>query len=176
MTQDVTCMLRSLLRQLVCSPVPDKLQQLWKHHRRHGTEPSHSELLDTLRDLIANHKNVFLVFDALDEYPEVKSPGRVTLLETIQQVRTMYEERTRVIITSRREPDIRRALQSEVHHSIDVDQALENDVRKFVDHALSHESIQRWGQELVSLAAHKLLHCGERHVYPSKYASAVTKS
>ncbi|KAH0021690.1 pfs domain-containing protein, partial [Aureobasidium melanogenum] len=161
-TQDISSMLRSILRQLMCSPLPDKVQELWKLHHRYGTEPSHSELLDTIRDLIAVHGDVFLVFDALDEYPENKSPGRSTLLETIEQLRTMGQERTRLIVTSRREPDIRKMLQSVACRSIDVDRALEADVEKFVTHALGHESIKRWGVALVSLATHKLLHSEER--------------
>ncbi|KAG9756503.1 pfs domain-containing protein, partial [Aureobasidium melanogenum] len=161
-TQDISCMLRSILRQLMCSPLPDKVQELWNFHHRHGTEPSHSELLDTISDLIAVHGEIFLVFDALDEYPENKSPGRSILLETIEQLRTLNQERTHLIVTSRREPDIRKMLQPVAYRSINVDRALESDVEKFVDHALSHESIKRWGAELISLATEKLLQSEER--------------
>ena len=144
-------MLRSILRQLICSPVPSKVLELWKHHHRYGTEPSYSELLDAIKDLVAVYKYVFLVFDALDEYPENKSPGRSTLLETIEQLRTMYQKHTRLIVTSRREPGIREKLQHVAYRSINVDQALEGDIEKFVDNALSHESIKRWGAELMAL-------------------------
>lgn len=156
-------MLRSVLRQLMCSPLPDKVQELWKLHHRYGTEPSHSELLDTIKNSIAVYKNVYLVFDALDEYPENKSPGRSTLLETIEQLRMIDQEHTRLIVTSRREPDIRKMLQSVTCRSLNVDCALENDVETFVEYALSHESIKRWGPELVSLATEKLLHSEERY-------------
>jgi hypothetical protein len=155
-------MLRSILRQLVFSPLPDKVQKLWDNHYQGHTEPSSSELLDATEDIIPDH--MFLVLDALDEYPEDKSPGRSTLLDTIKKLLTMSQKRLNLLVTSRREPDIRKALQPMVFTSIDVDQALERDVEKFVNHALHHESIKRWGAELITLATHKLLHAEERYV------------
>jgi hypothetical protein len=150
-------MLRSILRQLVCSPLPDRV------HRGH-TEPSNGELLDATEDIVITYERVFLVLDALDEYPEEKSPGRSTLLDTIRKLLTIFQERLHLIVTSRREPDIRKTLRPMARFSINVDQALESDVEKFVGHALSHESIKRWGVELSSSAIHKLLHSEERCV------------
>jgi hypothetical protein len=77
---------------------------------------------------------------------------------------TISQERLHLVVTSRREPDIRKVLQPMARFSINVDQALESDVEKFVDHALSHDLIKRWGAELISLATQKLLHSGERYV------------
>jgi hypothetical protein len=157
-------MLRSVLRQLVCSPLPDKVQKLWDDHHRGHTEPPSSELLDATEDIVVAHENVFLVLDALDEYPEDASPGRSTLLDTLKKLLTISQERLHLVVTSRREPDIRKVLQPMARFSINVDQALESDVEKFVDHALSHDLIKRWGAELISLATQKLLHSGERYV------------
>jgi hypothetical protein len=127
-------------------------------------------------DLISVHENVFLVFDALDEYPEQGSHPRSALLETIEQLLNTHKKRPHIVVTSRREPDIQEALQSMAHHSIDVDQALKSDVEKLVDYALSHKSIKRWGPELMSLAADRLLHCEERSVYLHNPVAAVTES
>lgn len=111
------------------------------------------------------YKDVFLVFDALDEYPENKPPGQSTLLEKIEQLRRMNQEQVRIVVTSRSEPDIRKMLQSVACCVINVDRALEGDVEKFVKNALSHESIKRWGAELMALATERLLHSKERYTY-----------
>jgi len=158
-------MLRSLLRQLVLAPLPDKLKRLWNHHCQYSSEPSDSELLDVIAHVVA-HEHVFLVIDALEEYPEYpedKSPGRSTLLETISQLSKMHQQHLHLVVTSRRESDICKSLECMASFSIDVDQVLEGDVRKFVDHAFNHEPINRWGTELISLATQKLLHSEERY-------------
>lgn len=157
-------MLRSILRQLVWSPLPDSIQRLWNDHCPCHTEPSTSELVEALGDLVAIHQEVFLVLDALDEYPEHKSPGRHILLETIMRLLAIPQNNLRLVVTSRREPDIRKALGPVVRFSLDVDKALEGDVVKFVAHALNDESIKRWGAELMSLATQKLVHSKERCV------------
>jgi hypothetical protein len=158
-------MLRSILRQLICCPLPDSIRKLWSDHYPCHTEPPVSELLEVLNDLVAVYENVFLVFDALDEYPEDKSPGRSALLETVRKLHATPRKSLHLLVISRREPDIREVLQPIARTSINVDRALESDVEKFVDHALNHELIKRWGVELTSLATHKLLHSEERYVY-----------
>jgi hypothetical protein len=161
-------MLRSILRQLVCSPLPDKIQKLWDDHHRVDTEPPISELLDAIEDIIGTYEHVYLVLDALDEYPRHKSPARSILLETITSLSKVHPQRLHLVVTSRREPDIREFLQHLVSFSIDVDQAFNGDVQKFVDHALNHEDVRRWGTELVSLALERLLQSEERYVHLAK--------
>jgi hypothetical protein len=168
-------MLRSIVRQLVCSPVPDKVQKLWDDHYRGHTEPPSSELLDATEESIVIHEHTFLVLDALDEYPVDTSPGRSTLLDTVRELLKISQKRLHLIVTSRREPDIRKVLQPMVRFVINVDQALEGDVEKLVNHALSHELIKRWGAELTSLATHKLLHSEERYVYLKEHVFVKTK-
>jgi hypothetical protein len=168
-------MLRSIVRQLVCSPIPDKVQKLWDDHHRGHTEPPNSELLDATEESIVTHEHTFLVLDALDEYPEDTSPGRSALLDTIRELLTISQKRLHAIVTSRREPDIRKVLQPMARFVMNVDQALEGDVEKLVNHALSHELIKRWGAELTSLATHKLLHSEERYAYLNENASVKTK-
>jgi hypothetical protein len=168
-------MLRSILRQIICSPLPDSVEKLWSDHYSCHTEPPVSELLDVLKDLIAVYERVSLVFEALDEYPEHQSPGRSTLLDTIEDIRTSSQAGLHLIVTSRREPDIRKALQPVACFSVSVDQALESDVEKFVDHALGQEPIRRWGPELSYLATQKLLHSEERYVCSDETILDMTK-
>lgn len=84
----------------------------------------------------------------------------------------MHRQRLHVIATSRREPDIQKALQHLASFTIDACQALMSDVRTFVDQALEHGSIKRWGAELQSFARQKLIHCEER--YKPHHANVLT--
>ncbi|THZ36792.1 hypothetical protein D6C88_10432 [Aureobasidium pullulans] len=131
-TQDISYMLRSILRQLASSPLPDQLRGLWSQHFRNQSEPSRAELLGVISDVVKSHEVVYLVLDALDEYPAEKSPERRTLLMIIKELMTSCAPSLRCLITSRREPDIQEELQSVAYCIIDVDPAIQGDIGKLV--------------------------------------------
>jgi len=111
---------------------------------------------------VKSQEVVYLVLDALDEYPAEKSPERRTLLMTIKDLMTSCAPSLRCSVTSRREPDIQQELESVAYSIIDVDPAMQEDVGKLVAFALSQDSIRRWGNTLVSFASTKLLDAQER--------------
>jgi len=158
-------MLRAILGQLVYSTLTAKVQNLWDDYLKNRTGPSRSELLNAIEDIINTNEQVFLVLDALDEYPIDRSPGRSFLLEIITQLLGTHPHRLRLVVTSRREPDIQESLQCVASFSINVDQAFDDDVKRFVDNALDHRSIKRWGLGLVALASRKLLQSEERYTH-----------
>lgn len=149
-------MLRSILVQLVPPPLPDMVKKLWHDCRARCSKPSHRELLDTIGAILATYEHVFLILDALDEYPEDKPPGRAVLLEVITQLVKTHPQ-IHVVITSRREPDIREALENIASSIIVADQAFNGDVERFVDHAFKHKLRKWWDPELVALAIRTLL-------------------
>ncbi|TIA05588.1 hypothetical protein D6C81_10451 [Aureobasidium pullulans] len=161
-TQNITHMLRSILRQLSPSPLPHQIYRLWSQHFHIQSEPSRAELLEVISDLVKSQEVVYLVLDALDEYPAEKSPERRTLLMTIKELMTSCAPSLRCLVTSRREPDIQQELESVAYSIIDVDPAMQEDVGKLVAFALSQDSIRRWGDTLVSFASTKLLDAQER--------------
>ncbi|TIA39333.1 hypothetical protein D6C78_03381, partial [Aureobasidium pullulans] len=161
-TQDISHMLRSILRQLASSPLPGRLRRLWSQHCQNQSEPSRAELLNVISDIVNRHEVVYLVLDALDEYPADKSPGRLTLLETIQQLMILCAPSLRCLVTSRREPDIWKSLQSVASCVIDIEPAIKEDVAKLVAFALQQYSIRRWGDTILDLIATKLLDAEER--------------
>jgi hypothetical protein len=168
-------MLRSILRQLVCSPLPDKIQKLWDDHHRGHTEPPISELLDATDNIIGTYEHVYLVLDALDEYHTDRIPGRLILLDMITQLCRMHPHRLHLVVTSRREPDIRETLQRVASFTMTVDQAFDGDVERFLDKAFNHARFQRWGPELLALASRKLLQSEERCVYLAEHIAFSSK-
>lgn len=119
-----------------------------------------TELTAVLTSLV-NHssRDLYLVFDALDECPlQIRSEFLAILGELLRASAT----RLHILVTSRREPDIRKALVSLATYTLDANPLLEKDVEFFVTSSLNHDSIQRWGSRLGDLAAKRLLSLEER--------------
>ncbi|KAJ6469693.1 hypothetical protein DFH09DRAFT_1380902 [Mycena vulgaris] len=69
----------SLWKQLVVGkPIPPEATQLYDNHHERSSKPSLDEILQILRSVTAEYSKVYLIVDALDEYPE---PQRNILLE-----------------------------------------------------------------------------------------------
>ncbi|KAH0368832.1 pfs domain-containing protein, partial [Aureobasidium melanogenum] len=154
-TQHATELLRSLTRQLATKPLPESMQTLWKKHGPRGSEPSSAELITLLTEIISySSQNLYLVLDALDECPLDVRANLVTILGELLQ---LPETRLHILVVSRREPDIHKAISSLASYTLDVNPLLETDVENFVNSSLKHDSIQRWGSQLGDLAAKRLL-------------------
>jgi hypothetical protein len=156
-------MLRSIIRQLDYQPLPQSLQDLWRKHGSPGSEPSTTELVAVLTELMLlinrSSRDLYLVFDALDECPlQIRSEFLIILAELLRSPAI----RLHVLVTSRREPDIRKALASLATYTVDANPLLEEDVEFFVYSSLYHDSIRRWGRRLSNLAAKRLLSLEER--------------
>ncbi|KAJ7080209.1 hypothetical protein B0H15DRAFT_997571, partial [Mycena belliarum] len=94
--QTLVNLLASIWRQLaVGKPLDTSAHALYKHHRQRNTRPSVQEIANILQILIAQRSRVYLVVDALDEYPEQQ---RWALLK---QLSMLLGPTTRLMITSR---------------------------------------------------------------------------
>lgn len=79
--QSPSNILAGLWWQLVSqNPLSAQVQQLYQKHQKQRTRPSLDEIRDILRSAISEYSRVFIVVDALDEYPENK---RHILLEVL---------------------------------------------------------------------------------------------
>ncbi len=109
-------MLRSLIRQLSAGVdgFSDAVRRLSQIHRRRGSNPSTNELLATFHSLITSlKKDVFLVLDALDEFPEdARYVKRSLLLRVINDIIEAGHSNLHLLVTSRPEIDIRGRLRS----------------------------------------------------------------
>jgi hypothetical protein len=122
--QSLTNLLAGLWRQLIFKkPLPPALYQLYEEHREPGTRLSLAEIHSVLRSTFSAYSKVFLLVDALDEYPEEQ---RETLLRKLCTAGPTVN----LLLTSR--PHI--AIGHIVAHPDYLEiRATENDIREYVN-------------------------------------------
>ena len=144
--------LSSLLRQLcsVTNALPTSIHGLWEKHNVSGSRPSNDTLLTVLDEIIdqfaLESRQVFLVFDALDECParvdnaatssvnEKNISLRSEVLDTLMHLIKMHSN-LRIVATSRKELDIQSRFESQPRLNIEdhVSDDLDIFVRKSLD-------------------------------------------
>ena len=161
---DICNMLRSIIRQLCPIPIPAIVRGLWDPHRKPGSDPSFDELSSALDEIIQGlSQDVYIIFDALDECPSLEPQSeRAKLLRYIPKLLQKHSDRIRLLILSRREPDIESSLDGAVAKVIDIEQLVSNDVESFVKNALTQPELKRWGDEVTSQIAGRLLSVHEK--------------
>jgi hypothetical protein len=162
-TQDISIMLRSLIRQLSSSNFPSTVSILAQEHERRGSQPSLSELITCLNDVIQSVPGyVFIALDALDEYPLTGlSYERSKLLELVTNLATQHQ-RLRLLITSRPEPDILVVLGRTNERAFDIEAYITGDIEQYVDTVFRRPEYTIWGQKTISRVREKLLSFEER--------------
>jgi hypothetical protein len=145
--QDPVNMVKSLLSQFLnrCNSVPDTVRSLHASCENRRREPSQQQLLQALRDTLELLPATFIVLDALDE---CSSWG--TLFEIIEEMRT-WRRTTPILITSRKEFEIEKALKSVVlpDNTICLESSLvDKDIGTYVHGRLATDnSFERWGND-----------------------------
>jgi hypothetical protein len=118
-------LLAGFWRQLVFGrDVGPLAKKLYHHHREKCTTPSLSEVYDMLRSAIGGYSKVYLIVDAVDEYP---GPQRRTLLQRLAEMAPTVN----LMITSR--PHISTGPSSLQNIETLEIRATEEDVRRYVD-------------------------------------------
>ncbi|KAJ7249187.1 hypothetical protein B0H12DRAFT_1122246 [Mycena haematopus] len=83
-THTVLNLVASLCKQLlVDKPIPSTLMEMYLRHSPRGTRPCLDETLNALRFVMAEYAKIYLVVDALDEYPEDERNALLEYLSTI---------------------------------------------------------------------------------------------
>lgn len=163
-TQNVDAMVRSLIRQLSQPPLASSLVNLWNKHHYQGSQPDSQAILGVLDDVLSKiNGHVYLVFDALDECPDNGPKGRQSLLSLLMGLLERYKDKVHILATSRPEQDISREL--EKFSRVDLEVRLGEDVKTFVEAALSRRPLSRYNDEVKNLIADTLLSSKERYVY-----------
>ena len=138
-------MIRSLISQLArqCTNQPNPLVSLYSSCGDGARQPKLCELRQTLRGLVRNFSNTFIMVDALDECKE-----REQLLADIQDFVEWQLEGLHILVTSRREGDIKAALDPlvNVNQNIDIQSdVVDRDIRVYVREILqSAQGLRRW--------------------------------
>jgi ankyrin repeat domain-containing protein 50 len=151
--QDVATLLRSLLRQLCAGEeeLPEEVHGLYTRYRDAGHHPPVGELTIALFSIIDGlKKEVYLIMDALDEYPETsKESQRQELLDLIKQIVEHESETLHVLITSRNEADIRATLGALAGGGTSIQRGeVDADIKVYVRTQLKNESFARLPQNL----------------------------
>ncbi|KAJ7130172.1 hypothetical protein C8R44DRAFT_774980 [Mycena epipterygia] len=123
-TQTPSHLLASLWRQLIVGKsITSLTHKLYKHHRERETRPSLNEMREILSSSITEYSKVYIVVDALDEYPETQ---RNVLLESL----SMMGPTVNLMLTSRPHIDLGGSFSN--FEALQI-RAREDDVRLYID-------------------------------------------
>ncbi|KAJ7847153.1 ankyrin repeat-containing domain protein [Mycena olivaceomarginata] len=143
-TQSPTNLLAAIWHQLVVAfekPISLKVKELYRKHHVRRTRPSLEEIYSVLRSTV-EHSSVFVVVDALDEYPE---DNRDTLLRCLWKLRPAV----RLMLTSR--PGIKICHVIPNIPTLDV-RATEEDILRYLDGQIKNSHrFQNHGDEIPNL-------------------------
>ncbi|KAJ6538461.1 ankyrin repeat-containing domain protein [Mycena vulgaris] len=119
-------LLAGVWRQLVLQkPISSAVHQLYAKHREPRTRPSLEEIHAVLCSTISEHSEVFIIIDALDEYPEQQ---RNVLLRRLSVLGSAVS----LMVTSRLHIKINNVFANRVVETLEI-RATEDDIRRYVD-------------------------------------------
>lgn len=135
--QDPEIMMRSLLCQLSqqYNKIPASLDALFSSSENGQRQPSTHALLDALRSITQELPQVYIVLDALDECAQ-----RVELMERLKAIAGWQLQNLHLLVTSRREQDIKSSL----------DEFVDGGNQVCLESTLVDKDIQRYVQERLS--------------------------
>jgi hypothetical protein len=129
--------LRSLVKQLSlqCTGIPDILKKVFSEHADGHRSPTREALMSVIKCITGDIKNVYIVFDALDECPE-----RVGLLSMLREMHAWGHGTLHMLTTSRKERDIEETLHALVSHEVAMDESLvDGDIHIHVTRTLAED-------------------------------------
>jgi hypothetical protein len=125
-TQSQSNLLAGLWRQLVLGkPMSVDACRLYARHREQRTRPSLDEMHGVLHTVISQYSRVFIVVDALDEYPEEHRNILLGCLSTLGPT-------VNLMLTSRPHINIENAFANSNLEIMEV-RAREHDIRRHID-------------------------------------------
>ena len=141
--QTVEGCLRSLLRHLSARELPAIVEALHKQAQERNAQPGSDALTDTLKEVLQQAPLTFLVFDALDECKEVRR-----LMEKIAEINRWELPSVRILATSRREPDITKAMDVLARPICLETKLIDEDIKAFVKQSLRSDGpLEIWSKD-----------------------------
>ena len=158
--QEVASFVRSVIAQL-CTKldhIPDSVQTLYKDYQLQ--QPNLRKLVDVLITLLNIGTNAYIVIDALDECSH-----RDSLLANILRILGSYIV-VRLLVSSRREMDIKRKLGPLARWTIDLtNSAHHEDIRRYIQTQLEEDSELNSWSVAIRLEIEKSLVNGAQGMY-----------
>lgn len=148
-TKSIDLLIRSLLRQLgsKCKGFADLDMLKWfRSYRDSGRPLKTDRLFQQLNKFIQSiNKDVFIVLDGLDEFPELHpGAGRRKLLDIITKLVQQGYPNLHILLVSRDEKDIRSCLEtnmSDILVAVNVKKGLDKDLDNFIQKTLDKTKI-----------------------------------
>lgn len=138
-TKRIDLLVRSLLRQLgsKCKRFPDDILNWLRSYRDSGKSMKTDKLFENLSTFISKvNKDVFIVLDGLDEFPEdSKEAKRSQLLDHITKLAQAGHPNLHIILVSKDMRDIRRELEDNLKDilvPVDIKKELNKDLDNFI--------------------------------------------
>ncbi|KAG5794504.1 hypothetical protein H9Q69_006460 [Fusarium xylarioides] len=125
----LTCILKQLSAGL--PSLPECLRSLYTSHSIPRTRPSSREIISTLASVISEHKRVFIIIDALDEYGS--APGaRETFLMELGRLQQEFD--VNLFATSRFDTTISSEIRYSFLHSMSLEiNAVRDDICTYIE-------------------------------------------
>lgn len=135
-TQRVTNILRSLIAQIVRpeKTLPNAVEALYLTYGNTTQPPNLRTLIATLVQTIETLQNVYIILDALDEYPD-----KSELLDILEALAAQGVPNLHLLVTSRLDPDIKLSLGS-IANGVAIEATIvDSDIRLFVQDRLRND-------------------------------------
>ncbi|KAL9081963.1 MAG: hypothetical protein Q9159_006860 [Coniocarpon cinnabarinum] len=113
----LTNFLAQLTRQV--SPIPPPSRELYERFQRNGQRPSASQLLESIRRVVAIRAKLYVVIDALDEWPKDEQSGQM-LIDVLLELRAQCNS-VQFLLTSRPGSFLLSRLQAELEETTAVE-------------------------------------------------------
>jgi hypothetical protein len=109
--------------------------QLFSENNEGVRAPTPQQLMAVLKAIMGSLRDVYIVFDALDECPQ-----RTELLTLLLEINDWGLDTLHLLVTSRRERDLEEALDSFVSHHVPLEQCVvDDDIRVHVSKTLDRD-------------------------------------
>lgn len=138
--------MRSWIRD-ICSnrrDIPQVLKDAYARCNHGQQQPDFKSLKKILKAVMDGFQHIYLIIDALDEYPKDERIEGKSLLDTILETNRWNIDSTHMFVTSRKEDDIRRYIDDTAHRgtsgsfeSVEAqDPSVREDIKRFLSNSL----------------------------------------
>ncbi|KAJ5626486.1 hypothetical protein N7528_003913 [Penicillium herquei] len=148
-------------RQLSRSPISPAVKKIWDDHHLQGSQPDSNTISEVFESVLSSISGeIYIVFDALDEYQTTYSKERDLLLSLMVGLLERQKSKIHILVTSRSERDIGKKLGG--FPKLDLESALVEDMTIYVNASISKDPLCQWRPEVQKLIVDKLLSMKER--------------